>query len=166
MSLTPSLGRLTDELSRLPGIGPKTAMRLAYFILRSPQKYVDSLSQALIEVKEKTQLCESCYSYAEANLCKVCMDLHRNHEILCVVENPSDISQIDSSGAFRGRFHVLHGVISPMEGVLPKDLKLEALFKRVENSQMTSEPITEVILALDADLEGDTTALYLSLIHI
>ena len=159
---SPSLEKLSSELSRLPGVGPKTALRLSYFILRSPKNYVQALSEALIDVKEKIKLCEKCYSYTEQVVCKLCIDFNRDDHLLCVVENPSDIPQIDSSGAFRGRYHVLHGVISPMEGISPKDLKIEQLFKRVQSSQNTDQPIKEVVLALDADLEGDTTALYIA----
>ncbi len=159
---SPSLEKLSSELSRLPGVGPKTALRLSYFILRSPKNYVEALSEALIDVKEKIKLCEKCYSYTEQDICKLCLDFNRDDGLLCIVENPSDIPQIDSSGAFRGRYHVLHGVISPMEGISPKDLKIEQLFKRVQSSQNTDQPIKEVVLALDADLEGDTTALYIA----
>ncbi len=162
MSLSPSLEKLTSELGRLPGVGPKTALRLAYFILRSPKEYVSALSEALIDVKEKVKLCERCFSYTEQDICRYCLDLNRVDNIICVVENPSDIPQIDSSGAFRGRYHVLHGVISPMEGIGPKDLKIDALFKRIQNNVDTTEAVNEVVLALDADLEGDTTALYIA----
>ncbi len=159
---TPSLEKLSSELSRLPGIGPKTALRLSYFILRSPKDYVTALSEALVDVKNKVKLCEKCYSYTEQVLCRICLDPNRDNNLLCIVENPSDIPQIDSSGAFKGRYHVLHGVISPMEGISPRDLKIEPLFKRVQASKGTEDQINEVVLALDADLEGDTTALYIA----
>ncbi len=158
----PSLDKLTTELAKLPGIGPKTALRLSYFILRSPNKYVNELSNSLTDVKDKIQLCSKCYCYTEQDICHFCLDPHRSDNTLCIVENPSDISQIDSSGVFRGRYHVLHGVISPMEGIGPDDIKAKELFKRIEAVKDTDLAITEVILALDADLEGDTTALYIA----
>jgi recombination protein RecR len=152
----PSLSKLVHELSRLPGIGPKTAQRLAYHILRSDTEFVLSLRDALKSVKEKIHDCPVCYSFTEEDgACHLCTDPSRNDLSLCVVEDPSDIERIESSGAFRGRYHVLHGAISPLDGVHPQDLKIQALLDRVSEGQ-------EVILALDADLEGDTTVLYLA----
>ena len=158
----PSLEKLTAELAKLPGIGPKSALRLAYFMLRSPQKYIEELSKSLVAIKEKIMLCNRCFSYTEVETCHFCMDHNRDDHLICVVENPSDINQIDSSGAFRGRYHVLHGVIAPMEGVGPGDIKINELFKRIEAVKDTDNAISEVVLALDADLEGDTTALYIA----
>ena len=158
----PSLDKLTIELAKLPGIGPKTALRLSYFILRSPQNYVNELSKALITVKEKIKLCSSCYAYTEEEICKFCLDPNRSEHLICIVENPSDINQIDGSGVFRGRYHVLHGVISPMEGIGPQNIRVNELFKRIESVKDTDQAISEVVLALDADLEGDTTALYIA----
>lgn len=153
-----SLEKLVHELSKLPGIGPKTAQRLAYFVLRSSGEYVDSLKEALRNVKALVKECSLCFSYTEEDdLCYFCTDQKRTDEVLCVVEDPADISRIESSGAFRGRYHVLHGAISPLDGISPQDLKIQALIDRLKQSQ-----VREVILALDADLEGDTTVLYLS----
>ncbi len=157
-----SLEKLVHELNRLPGIGPKTAQRLAYYILRSKDAYPDKLSEALLRVKAEVHTCPECYSYTDRDICKFCEDPHRQTESVCVVEEPSDISRIESSGAFHGKYHVLHGVISPLDGISAKHLKIQELINRVDAAAENGRPITEVILALDADLEGDTTALYLA----
>jgi recombination protein RecR len=159
----PSLTKLVHELSRLPGIGPKTAQRLAYHILRSPNEFVQSLRDALKGVKEKIRECPVCYSFTEEEgACHFCTDHMRNSRSVCVVEDPADIDRIESSGAFRGRYHVLHGAISPLDGVSPQDLKIQALLDRLEPREDGTREVEEVILALDADLEGDTTVLYLA----
>lgn len=159
----PSLNQLVHELSRLPGIGPKTAQRLAYHILRSPHEFVQSLRDALKGVKEKIHDCPLCFSFTEEDgLCHFCKDPMRAPDVLCVVEDPADIERIESSGVFRGRYHVLHGAISPLDGISPQDLKIQALLDRLQPSDSEAPRIHEVILALDADLEGDTTVLYLA----
>lgn len=158
-----ALEKLVHELSRLPGIGPKTAQRLAYFILRSDSQYSERLSEALLRVQSEVHECPRCFNYTDADLCKFCLDPHRSDESICVVEEPSDIMRIESSGAFRGRYHVLHGAISPLEGIGPQDLKIRELLERVETGLSGETPLVkEIILALDADLEGDTTVLYLA----
>lgn len=159
----PSLNSLVHELSRLPGVGPKTAQRLAYHILRSPNDFVQSLRDALKNVKEKIHECPVCYSFTEEEeACHYCADPNRSRETLCVVEDPIDIERIESSGVFRGRYHVLHGAIAPLDGIGPEDLKIQALLERLDPSAENPNGIKEVILALDADLEGDTTVLYLA----
>ncbi len=159
----PSLTQLVHELSRLPGVGPKTAQRLAYHLLRSPQEYVQSLRDALKAVKERIRDCPSCFAFTEEeDLCCFCADPGRTADSICVVEDPADIERIESSGVFRGRYHVLHGAISPLEGIRPEDLKIQALLDRLEAGPDGIRPVREVILALDADLEGDTTVLYLA----
>lgn len=156
-----SLEKLVHQLNRLPGIGPKTAQRLAYQILREPELST-GLQEALIAVRETVHLCESCFSYTdEPTVCRFCADTSRKEDVICVVEEPSDIVRVESSGAFRGRYHVLHGAISPLDGIGPDDLKIRELLSRIEESK-NSTPIAEVILALDPDLEGDTTVLYLA----
>ncbi len=158
-----ALEQLVHELSRLPGIGSKTAQRLAYYILRSPAEYSERLSESLLRVQAEVHSCPKCFNYTDKDQCKYCEDPHRNDESLCVIEEPSDIMRIESSGAFRGRYHVLHGVISPLEGISPQHLKIKELIQKIENGQNGEGPaIREVILALDADLEGDTTVLYLA----
>lgn len=159
----PALEKLVHELSRLPGIGPKTAQRLAYFILRSKESYPTQLSEALQRVQTEVHTCIACFNYTDREVCKYCEDSHRSDETLCLVEEPSDISRIESSGAFRGRYHVLHGVISPLEGITAKDLKISELLIKIDEGLQGLRPqIKEIILAFDADLEGDTTALYLA----
>ena len=159
----PALEKLVHELSRLPGIGPKTAQRLAYFILRSKESYPTQLSEALQRMQAEVHTCTDCFNYTDRVICKYCEDAHRDSEALCLVEEPSDISRVESSGAFRGRYHVLHGVISPLEGITAKDLKISELLTKIDEGLNGLRPqIKEVILAFDADLEGDTTALYLA----
>lgn len=159
----PSLNKLVHELSRLPGVGPKTAQRLAYHLLRSPNEFVQSLRDALKGVKEKIHECPVCFSFTEeADSCHFCSDLMRTNEVLCVVEDPADIERVESSGVFRGRYHVLHGALSPLDGINPQDLKIQALLDRLSPKDDGEPEVKEVILALDADLEGDTTVLYLA----
>ncbi len=164
----PALEKLVHELSRLPGIGPKTAQRLAYYVLKSKDTYPAQLTAALLRVQSEVHSCAECFNYTDRMIdskyyCKYCSDHHRNNELLCLVEEPSDISRIESSGAFRGRYHVLHGVISPLDGISAKDLKIAELLQKIEAGICGARPpIKEVIFAFDADLEGDTTTLYLT----
>ena len=159
----PALEKLVHELSRLPGIGPKTAQRLAYFILKSNQNYTAQLSESIKRVQTEVHTCPSCFNYTDRDICKYCSDPHRTNDVLCLVEEPSDIVRIESSGAFRGRYHVLHGAISPLEGITAKDLKISELVRRIDLGLQGDGPqIKEVIFAFDADLEGDTTSLYLA----
>ena len=159
----PALEKLVHELSRLPGIGPKTAQRLAYYVLKSKDSYPVQLSEALLRVQTEVHTCTECFNYTDRTVCRYCDDPHRTNEIICLVEEPSDISRIESSGAFRGRYHVLHGVISPLEGISAKNLKIHELMQKIEDGIAGHRPtLKEVIFAFDADLEGDTTALYLT----
>jgi recombination protein RecR len=161
---TPSLDKLIHYLSQLPSVGPKSAQRLAYYILKSPDEFSYDLSKAMIQVKENTKLCEECYSYTEnSSLCHFCQASHRHSHTICVVEDPADIIRLDQSGAYNGLFHVLHGTISPLDGLEPEDVKIPELLERINRlSQDEENQVQEVILALDADLEGDTTALFLA----
>lgn len=153
-----SLRALIHELSRLPGVGERSAQRMAYFLLKKGPAFMDQLRVALRDVQEKVKLCPECFAYTESvGPCGICTDPKRQSQLLCVVESPPDILKIDASGAFAGRYHVLHGTIAPLEGVHPEHLKIRELIERVEKYDLK-----EIILALDADLEGDTTALYLS----
>ena len=158
-----ALEKLIHELNRLPGVGPKTAQRLAYHILRTPD-LSERLRTSLQSVEESVHLCPQCFSYTdEPTICRFCSDVHRRDDLLCVVEEPADIIRIESSGAFRGRYHVLHGAISPLDNVGPQDLKIRELMARVDAGLEGANPkINEIILALDPDLEGDTTVLYLA----
>ncbi len=160
-----ALERLVHQLNRLPGVGPKTAQRLAYQILREPDLST-GLQEALIAVRESIHQCNVCFSYTdEPSICRYCADHARRTDVLCIVEEPSDIVRIESSGAFRGRYHVLHGAISPLDNIGPDDLKIRELLERIEESRAVGDVtpgISEIILALDPDLEGDTTVLYLA----
>jgi len=156
----PSLNKLILELSRIPGVGPKSAQRMAYHLMRTPLSQVEAMRESLRAVKLNVKECKQCYAFVEnQELCEVCTDLHRRDDVLCIVEDPSDIDRIETSGAFRGRYHVLHGAISPLDGIQPDDLKIPALLNRLDEPETL---IKEVILALDADIEGDTTVLYLA----
>ena len=149
----PALEKLVHELSRLPGIGPKTAQRLAYFILKAKDSYPTQLSEALQRVQTEVHTCTECFNYTDREVCRYCDDVHRNSELLCLVEEPSDISRIESSAAFRGRYHVLHGVISPLEGITAKDLKIAQLLHKVEEGiSGLRPPIKEIIFAFDAEI--------------
>lgn len=172
-----SLEKLVHELNRLPGVGPKTAQRLAYHILRSPD-LSDKLQEALKLVQENVHQCAQCFSYTEsAVLCRFCQDTHRKQDTICIVEEPSDIARVEGSGVFRGLYHVLHGAISPLDNVGPNNLRIRELMERIEagtegrpvpylstesGEAVVAPRIAEVILALDPDLEGDTTVLYLA----
>ncbi len=159
----PALEKLVHELNRLPGVGPKTAQRLAYFILKSKESFSTQLAESIQRVQSEVHTCTECFNYTDRIVCRYCEDPHRQSEVICLVEEPSDIVRIESSGAFRGRYHVLHGVISPLEGITAKDLKIPELIHKVEDGLQGLRPtIKEIIFAFDADLEGDTTALYLT----
>lgn len=163
MSLkVPSLQRLIVELSKLPGVGPKSAQRMAMYFLKFSKDDIESLRQSLKDIKEKIKLCRECYAYTEEDVCYFCAEESRSKHYICVVESPSDIERIESSGVFKGRYHVLHGAIAPLDGVGPESLKINELFRRIEDLRADGVHDLEIILALDADLEGDTTALYLS----
>lgn len=147
-----------DGFARLPGIGPKTASRLAFFLLRAPDEISLSLANALQAIKSATGLCESCFNItmADQKLCEVCASSARDEHILCVVEEPLDVIAIERTAGFNGRYHVLHGVLSPIEGIGPDDLKISPLLQRLK-----SGIVKEVILATNPSMEGDATALYL-----
>lgn len=157
----PSLDKLSHELSKLPGIGAKTAERLALSIIKKSLPEVESLREALLEVKTQIKECADCFCYTEnEGLCDFCLSPSRqSSNLLCVVKSPTDIAKIESSGAFQGRYHVLHGCIAPLSGVGPEDLRITELIQRL--TQYKEDGLNEVILALDADMEGDTTSLYI-----
>ena len=148
--------QLIEELSRLPGIGRKTASRLTFYLLKQPRESASRLSDAILQVKDRISFCETCGNIAEGRLCTHCLDPRRDDAIICVVEEPSDIHVIERSGGFRGRYHVLHGRLSPLDGVGPEGLTVERLLERVREGS-----VTEVILATNPDVEGEATALYL-----
>ena len=148
--------RLIDEFSRLPGVGPKTASRLTYFLLRGDGQQPRDLAEALLELKERTRFCSLCFNITEADPCPVCSDATRHAGTLCVVEEPLDVLAIERTN-FKGRYHVLHGVLSPVEGVGPEDLRIKELVARARR-----EPLSEVILATNISLEGEATAMYVA----
>ena len=157
---SPPVNRLITELSRLPGIGQRTAQRLAFHLLRVPNEEAFALSEAIREVKEKVGLCEVCFNLADAPRCRICTDEQRDHSIICVVEEPADVIPIERTHEYRGRYHVLGGALSPIDGVDPEDLKLAELFARVENA--TEAPVREVVLATNPTTTGEATALYVA----
>lgn len=148
---------LVQQLAKLPGIGEKTAMRLAFYILRAPEIYADELSGAILDVKRKLRPCSSCFHLTADDPCAICRDGRRDAALLCVVALPQDLMAIERTGSFRGRYHVLHGVLSPLDGIGPDDLRIQPLLARLGQGQ-----IEEVILATSPNVEGDATALYLS----
>lgn len=150
--------RLIQELARLPGVGEKTATRLAFHLLRSPKQQVRELAQALVDVTDKIRLCGVCMTMTETDPCPTCTDPRRQADIVCVVATPSDQAAIDRGGHFRGRFHILHGLLSPLEGIGPDDLRIAELVARLGKDP----PISEVILATSPSVEGESTAMYLA----
>jgi recombination protein RecR len=151
------INQLIKRLARLPGIGEKTASRLALHILRSSREEARELAESIIAVKEKITLCSQCCNLTDADPCKICGGGDRDRSVLCVVEEPGDLIALENSGDFRGLYHVLHGVISPLDGVTPDDIKIDQLLKRLEGGQ-----VQEVILATNPTTNGNATALYLS----
>jgi len=156
--LPDSLENLIHSLERLPGIGPKTASRLAFFLLRAPEDLAAGLAEALTDLKTKTAFCSQCFHITSAGRerCEICDSQQREESLLCVVEEPLDVLAIERTGAFRGKYHVLHGVLSPIEGIGPDDLKIKPLLERLHLGL-----VKEVILATNPSMEGDATALYL-----
>lgn len=148
--------RLVAELARLPGIGEKTATRLAFHLIRTNRQQTRELAQALIDATEKVRLCSVCMNMTEADPCGMCTDPRREAETICVVATPSDVIAIDRGGHFRGRFHVLHGLLSPLEGIGPDDLRIAELIRRL------SGPVKEVIIATSPSIDGESTAMYLA----
>jgi recombination protein RecR len=149
------VARLINELARLPGIGPKSASRLAYHLLRTSNEEAVALAEAILDVKERVRLCSVCFNTTEADPCAICSDPARD-EAICVVEEPLDVVALERTGQFRGRYHVLHGAVSPVEGIGPDRLKIRELIERVERQKPD-----EVILATNLDLPGEATATYL-----
>jgi recombination protein RecR len=156
-SVPRSVERLIEELNRLPGIGPKTASRLTFYLLRSQEEQVRALARAIGELQEMVVICSVCYNIAESSPCSICADSQRDRDMLCVVEEPLDVLAVERTGQYDGLYHVLHGAISPIEGVGPEDLKIAELLERIRIN-----PVEEVILATNPNLEGESTAMYIS----
>jgi recombination protein RecR len=149
--------RVVDELARLPGIGPKTAQRLTYYLLRAPAEQAQSLADAITDLKHNVVLCSQCFNITEKSPCEICSNPTRDGSRICVVEEPLDVVAIDRTGQYDGRYHVLHGALSPIEGIGPEELKVRELLHRLD-----PEAVQEVILATNPNLEGDATAMYLT----
>jgi len=153
----PSFHRLVAELAKFPGIGQKTAARLAFFVLRQPEKEAEALAEAIRELKRKIRFCSTCFQITENDPCSFCTDPVRDDRLLCVVEEPQDLLAIERGGQYRGRYHVLHGALSPLDGIAPEDLKITELLDRLE-----SGAFQEVLIATNFTVEGEATALYLA----
>jgi recombination protein RecR len=156
MSTAEPIARLIEELNKLPGIGPKSAQRLTYYLLRAPALEAQALAEAIRDVKEKLTLCSICLNITDSDPCTICGDEERDHTKICVVEEPIDILPLERTKKYKGLYHVLHGVIAPTDGIGPEDLKIKEFLSRLNNGL-----VTEVILATNPNLEGETTAMYL-----
>ena len=157
MLYTPPIARLVEELTKLPGVGQKTAQRLAFHLLKVPPEEARSLAEAIVEAREKVTFCTRCFNFAQGELCEYCADARRDPALVCVVERPQDIVAVERTGEFRGLYHVLGGAISPIDGIGPEELKVRELLERVRK-----DGITEVIVATNPRVEGEATAVYLA----
>jgi len=157
MRYAPPIARLLEELERLPGIGPKSAQRIAYWLLTAESADAERLANAITEVKRTIHFCPVCFNFAEGDLCSVCADPERDRTAVCVVEEPRDLVAVDRTGEFRGTYHVLQGAISPIDGIGPERLRVRELIDRLAPGE-----ITEVVIATNPNVEGETTALYLA----
>ena len=150
------IARLIEEFSKLPGIGPKSAQRLAFHLIRMPEQHAHELANAIVRVKDSVAMCSRCFNLTEDDPCGICADPRRDPERICVVEEALDVLALERTRTYRGLYHVLHGAISPMNGIGPDDLRIQPLLKR-----LSSEPIQEIILATNPNVEGDATAMYI-----
>ena len=153
---TESVGKLIQELNKLPGIGPKSAQRIAYYLLRTDEMQNQALAEAVLEVKQKTKLCTICLNVSETEICGICSNEPRDHTKICIVEQPQDILALEHTHKYSGLYHVLHGALAPSDGIRPEDLRINELLERLKSGM-----ITEIILATNTNLEGEQTALYL-----
>ena len=156
--LPPAMTRLVKELSRLPGVGEKTASRLAFNLLNRPREEVIALAEALLEMKERVGLCSECFGLSDTVRCRICDDPAREHDLICVVEGPADLMAIERARSYNGVYHVLHGAIAPLDGIGPDDIKIRELTVRLRDAGV----IREIIVATNATVEGEATALYLA----
>jgi len=161
-TLIEPVARLIESFARLPGIGPKTAQRLTYHLLRAPDAEARTLAGALIAVRDQVVFCERCFNISDQPLCPICRDPGRDTSRLCVVEEPLDVLALERTGEFKGLYHVLHGAISPIDGIGPDRLKVRELLARADAAKRSGEPLAEVILATNPTLEGEATAMYLA----
>ncbi len=161
-ALVEPVARLIEALARLPGVGPKTAQRLTYHLLRAPDAEARTLAAALIAVRDEVVFCEICFNISTGPRCPICLDPGRDETRLCVVEEPLDVLALERTGAFRGRYHVLHGAISPMDGIGPDRLRVRELLEAAARRCADGQPFEEVIIATNPTLEGEATAMYLA----
>jgi recombination protein RecR len=159
MILARPLQKVIESFERLPGIGPKTASRLAFYLLRVPQEQLEAFAQSLSNLKKQTVLCSSCFNIAETDPCSICTDPHRDRTTLCVVETPLDVLALEKAGSYQGLYHVLHGAISPLNNIGPEEIKIKELIQRIRNLSLAIE---ELILATNPNMEGEATAMYIS----
>ena len=157
MQSAPSIQKLLDEFERLPGVGPKSAQRIVYYVLNTDRASALRLAEAIAEVKDTVRFCARCFNYAEGDLCEICASAKRDPSVICVVSEPRDIPPIERTAVFGGVYHVLGGALSPMEGIGPDELRIAELMKR-----LASEEVAEVVLATNPNIEGETTAAYLA----
>lgn len=156
MQLAPSMLKLINEFGKLPTIGPKTAQRLAFYILKASKEEVLRFSESLIEIKEKIKYCQICFNISEEDICPICKDNRRNQSLICVVEQPFNVIVIEKLATYKGLYHVLLGSIAPLEGISPEDLKINELLERLKDKK-----VKEVIIATNSNVQGETTAIYL-----
>jgi recombination protein RecR len=156
------VARLIEAFSRLPGIGPKTAQRLTFHLLRAPEAEARVLAAALIAVRDQVVFCSRCFNISDAPLCAICRDPARDETRLCVVEEPLDVFALERTGEFRGEYHVLHGAISPIDGIGPDRLRIRELLERADQAHAVGHPFAEVVIATNPTLEGEATAMYLA----
>jgi len=156
MATTEPVAKLVEAFSKLPGIGPKGAQRLTYYLLRSPVEEARALAEAILALREKIRLCSVCFNITDCDPCLICQDKERDHSKICVVERPSDIPPLEQTGKYSGVYHVLHGTISPAQGIGSRELKMKEILLRLQDGQ-----VTEVILATNPNVEGEATAMYL-----
>jgi len=157
MNYPKTISDLIDNLKKLPGIGPKSATRLAFYIIKMSHQDIDSIAKAFLAVKDRIKLCEKCFNLCETSPCGICMDERRKQDVICVVETPQDLYTIEKSGIYDGLYHVLHGSISPLEGIGPDKLKIRELLNRVKRGK-----IKEMILATNPNMEGEATSMYIA----
>jgi recombination protein RecR len=161
-SYAPPVRRLMTELAKLPGVGHRTAQRLAFHILRAPPEEAGALAEAIVEVKQKIRLCELCFNLTDESRCRICADTRRDHGLICVVEEPGDVIPMERTHEYHGVYHVLGGALSPIDGVDPEDLKIAELLDRVATAAGEGTPVREVVLATNPTTTGEATALYIA----
>jgi len=159
MKIPKAINNLIEAFERLPGIGPKTAQRLTFYLLHVPQAMLDDFASALTNLKKNTVLCSICFNVSESDPCPICADASRDHSIICVVEQPLDVLALDKNGHYKGVYHVLHGAISPLNNIGPDELRIRELIDRIRRSQ---QGISEIILATNSNMEGEATAMYIA----